>query len=82
MGIEFDPDTKICDYKLLSGNTCRCIKDFSEIADEEKKNVLSDALQMPNNGDFVFMVSNTGPLINTYSEFFDSSEKRLLSYKG
>lgn len=74
MGIEFDPDTKICDYKLLSGKTCRCIKDFSEIADEEKKNVLSDALQMPNNGDFVFMVANTGPLINTFGELFDSSE--------
>ena len=74
MGIEFDPDTKICDYKLLSGKTCRCIKDFSEIADEEKKNILSDAFQMPNNGDFVFMVANTGPLINTFGELFDSSE--------
>ena len=74
MGIEFDPDAKICDYKLLSGKTCRCIKDFSEIADEEKKNILSDAFQMPNNGDFVFMVANTGPLINTFGELFDSSE--------
>ncbi len=76
MGIEFDPDAKISDYKLPSGKTCRCIKDFSEIADEEKKNVLSDALNMPGNGDFVFMVANTGPLINTFGELFDSSEEK------
>ncbi len=76
MGIEFDPDTKISNYKLPSGKTCRCIKDFSEIADEEKKNVLSDSLNMPGNGDFVFMVANTGPLINTFGELFDSSEER------
>lgn len=76
MGIEFDSNAKISDYKLPTGKTCRCIKDFSEIADDEKKNILSDALNMPNNGDFVFMVANTGPLINTFGELFDSSEER------
>lgn len=74
MEIEFDSDAKISDYKLPSGKTCRCLKDFSEIADEERKIVLSYALQMPDNGDFVFMVANTGPLINTFGELFDSSE--------
>lgn len=76
MGSKFEPDDKISDYKLPSGKVCRCIKDFSEIADEEKKNVLSDALQMPDNGDFAFMVANTGPLINTFGQMFDSSEDR------
>ena len=76
MGIEFDSNAKISDYKLPTGKTCRCIKDFSEIADDEKKSILSDALNMPNNGEFVFMVANTGPLINTFGELFDSLEER------
>ena len=76
LGIAFVSDSKISDYQLPSGKTCRCIKDFSEIADEEKRQVLLDALEMPNNGDFVFMVANTGPLINTFGELFDSSEDR------
>ena len=74
MGIEFDSDSKISDYKLPSGKICRCIKDFSEIADEEKKEVLSEALEMTKNGDFVFMVANTGPLINTFGKLFGSKE--------
>lgn len=76
MGIEFNSDVKISDCTLPSGNICRCIKDFSEVSDEEKKNVLKEALQMPKNGDFVFMVANTGPLINTFGELFDSAEDK------
>lgn len=73
-GIHFQPSEKITDYKLPSGRLCRCIKDFSEIADEDKKTVLSEALSMPEDGDFVFMVANTGPLINTFGELFDGQE--------
>lgn len=71
--IKFDPNEKIYDYTLASGNTCRCIKDFSEIADEEKKDVLFHALEMTSNGNFVFMVANTGPLINTFGDLFEDS---------
>ena len=63
LGIKFDPEEKICDYILPSGKICRCIKDFSEISDKMKKSILSEALDMPLHGNFVFMVANTGPLI-------------------
>lgn len=75
MGITFDPDTKISNYVLPTGKICRCIKDFSEIADEDRKTVLEDAFKMPENGDFVFMVANTGPLINTFGELFSSANE-------
>lgn len=75
LDITFDPEMKICDYSLPSGRKCRCIKDFSEISDEEKKNVLIEAVNKPSGGDFVFMVANTGPLINTFGEMFDDGEE-------
>lgn len=76
LGIEFDPDIKIFDCTLTSGRKCRCIKDFSEISDKEKKEVLENALTMPQNGDFVFMVANTGPLINTFGLLFNDGNER------
>ena len=76
LGINFDPDVKIFDCTLPSGKSCRCIKDFSEISDEEKEKVLEEALNMPQKGDFVFMVANTGPLINTFGLLFDEGEER------
>lgn len=78
LNISFEPDKKICDYTLDNGKQCRCIKDFSEIADEEKVDVLKEAVSLPNKGKFVFMVANTGPLINTFGALFsnaDESEK-------
>lgn len=81
LGISFDPEIKICDYALPSKRTCRCVKDFSEIPDEKKKLVLQEAVTMPENGDFVFMVANTGPLINTFGKLFEekkTSEKAKL----
>ena len=76
LGIAFEPDVKICDYTLPSGRLCRCIKDFSEISDEEKISVLSEAMKMPMNGNYVFMVANTGPLINTFGNLFDEGDER------
>lgn len=73
LGIKFDPEEKICDYILPSGKICRCIKDFSEISDKMKKSILSEALDMPLHGNFVFMVANTGPLINTFGDLFEDS---------
>lgn len=72
--ISFDPDEKINDYLLPTGRTCRCIKDFSEFADDEKAEVLSEVLEIPLNNNFVFMVANTGPLINTFGELFNNSD--------
>jgi hypothetical protein len=75
-GITFEPEKKICDYNILNGKKCRCIKDFSEISDEEKTNVLKEALKLPEQGTFVFMVANTGPLINTFGNLFEDDIER------
>lgn len=75
LNISFEPDKKICDYSLVNGKQCRCIKDFSEIADEEKVEVLKEAVLLPNENKFVFMVANTGPLINTFGSLFSNPEE-------
>lgn len=72
-GVEFNAQEKISEILLPNGNTCRCIKDYSEISNQEKLKVLKECLEFPNNGGFVFMVSNTGPLINTFGELFDEN---------
>ena len=72
-GVEFNAEEKISEIILPKGNKCRCIKDYSEISNQEKLKVLKECLEFPNNGGFVFMVSNTGPLINTFGELFDEN---------
>ena len=73
--IEFNTNEKVSDITLPSGKKCRCIKDFSELSDEEKKSVLRECVCLPRQGQYVFMVSNTGPLINTFEELFDEPQK-------
>lgn len=75
LNISFEPDKKICDYTLDNGKQCRCIKDFSEIEDEEKVDVLKEAVSLPNRDKFVFMVANTGPLINTFGALFSDAQE-------
>lgn len=74
--ITFNTTEKISDVTLPTGKICRCIKDFSELADEEKIDVLRECVELPNQDKFVFMVANTGPLINTYGELFESDEDK------
>lgn len=71
LGLKFDASEKISDVELPSGKICRCIKDFSELADDQKKVVLKEVVSFPEQDKFVFMVANTGPLINTFGELFD-----------
>lgn len=73
-GIEFNTDEKISDITLPDGKICRCIKDYSELSDDEKKSVLKKCVELPGQGHFVFMVSNTGPLINNFEVLFDESK--------
>lgn len=75
LNISFEADKKICDYTLDNGKQCRCIKDFSEIADEEKADVLKEAVSLPNKNKYVFMVANTGPLINTFGALFSDPKE-------
>lgn len=76
LGLDFDVNEKISDISLPSGKVCRCIKDFSELADEEKTSILSDVMEFPKQDKFVFMVANTGPLINTFGELFDNDDEK------
>ena len=72
---EFNAYEKISHIILPSGKKCCCIKDFSELNDTEKLTVLKQCVEAVNNGEFVFMVSNTGPLINTFGDLFDVDER-------
>ena len=76
LGIGFDTNEEIIDVHLPNKKVCRCIKDFSELTDEKKLEVLEEIVDFPGQNKFVFMVANTGPLINTYGELFDSAEEK------
>jgi len=73
-GVEFNTDEKVSEIILPTGNKCMCIKDYSELSDEEKLSTLKECVNLPANGEYVFMVSNTGPLINTFGKLFDSDK--------
>ena len=74
-GIDFNVSEKISDITLPNGKVCRCIKDYSELNDEEKLRILQVSIDFPKEDKFVFMVSNTGPLINTFSKLFEEKDK-------
>ena len=73
--VEFEANEKISDILLPTGKICRCIKDYSELSDSEKKTALKECVQFPKEGKYVFMVSNTGPLINTFETLFEDIDK-------
>lgn len=75
LGITFDTQKNFFDVTLPTGKNCRCIKDFSEWKDDEKLQAMKDAVSRPAAGEFVFMISNTGPLINTYGNMFQEGER-------
>lgn len=77
-GIDFNTDEKISEIQLPTGSKCRCIKDYSELSDAEKLSTLEDCMTLPEKGEYVFMVSNTGPLINTFGELFSAEEKETV----
>lgn len=82
LGAVFDAKEKLSEVSLPSGAKCLCIKDFSELPEEESDNqanricVMRKAVKMVENGNYVFMVANTGPLINTFGELFDTDEEK------
>ena len=79
--IEFKTDVKISDITLPTGKVCRCIKDYSELSDSEKKTVLKECVKLPEEGMYVFMVSNTGPMINTFETLFDEADREAAKMK-
>ena len=73
-----DVTNLLSDQEVILDNNkhIRCIKDFSELSDVNKIETLNTVLQCPSQGRYVFMVSNTGPLINTFGRLFSDEEQR------
>ena len=65
----------VYEIEINEGKKCYCIKDFSELSDQSKKDTLSKIIDYPEQGKYVFMVANTGPLINTFGELFESNSR-------
>ena len=68
-------DTKMTDWEIALPNNkvCYCIKDFSELSDDKKVEIMRKLVTYPKQGKYVFMVANTGPLINTFGQIIDPS---------
>lgn len=73
LGIELDLHEQILEETLPSGAACRCVKDFSEQPDAKKAEIMRDTVDYPAQGKYVFMVANTGPLINTFGALFEDN---------
>ncbi|MGL4450099.1 MAG: hypothetical protein ACRCTZ_02770 [Sarcina sp.] len=69
---------KIQDEKLLNGKKITYVKDMSELSDESKLKLLEEALNIPKQKGNSILISNTGPLINTFVKLFakNDSDKR------
>lgn len=82
LNAKYDSKEKLSEITLPSGNICLCVKDFSEIPEVDSSNkmdrinVMRRAVEIPEMGNYVFMVANTGPLINTFGELFDSDKDK------
>lgn len=83
---EFNPKEKQSEIVLPNQKKCLCIKDFSELPEDCKHpdsrlNVLKKSIDMVKEGNFAFMVANTGPLINTFGELFDNDNNESEKFK-
>lgn len=76
LGKKFEIHSKVSDIELENGAVCKCIKDFSELSDDNKLKTMKEVVTYPESGKFVFMVANTGPLIHTFGELFDDKETK------
>lgn len=75
MGIDPKFDDAIWEEDIANEKKCYCIKDFSELSDEEKFSTFKNVVRYPEQGKFVFMVANTGPLINTFGKLFPDEDR-------
>lgn len=75
LGIEYDSKREVFDVELSSNKKCRCIKDFSEFNNAKKESIMRDSIAFSKEGHYVFMIANTGPLINTFGSIFEDEER-------
>ena len=81
-GKQLDPQMPRQNITVDNNKEICCIKDFSEFSDENKLKILTEVMEYPPTGKYVFMVANTGPLINTFGNLFtdsDDSEKAKMA---
>ncbi len=64
----------IADVIMPNGRVCRCIKDFSELEAKKRQQIFSEILALPQEGENAFLVTNTGPLISTFSSIMTPEE--------
>lgn len=75
LGADFDVDEKIQDVSFLNDKNCCCIRDSSELSEEQKVETLKEILKYPEQGKYVFMVANTGTLINVFNRIFSEADE-------
>lgn len=63
-------------YPLANGRECVFIKDFSEYNDESRTQLLRDKFVNCPRNTFVFMIANTGPLINSFEKIFSDNQEK------
>ena len=73
MNIVPDFDKQVLEITLSSGKQCCCIKDFSELSENKQLDTMKQVVEYHKEGKHVFMVANTGPLINTFGKLFDNN---------
>ena len=71
LNISFDGKSKFFYVDLPNEKKCLCIKDFSEFSLQEKINMVKQGIKLQKEGNYVFLIANTGPLINDFSRAFD-----------
>lgn len=76
LGCTFDSKEEMFEVTLSDNKKVMCIKDFSEFPDSEKESIMQKSKTLQDQGTYVFMVANTGPLINTFVKMFPE-EKRI-----
>lgn len=54
------------------------VKDMSELNEEKQKQMLKDFLKYPNRGISSLLISNTGPLLNTFDNILDKANAEIL----
>lgn len=64
------------EVEISSGKKLICIKDFSELSEETRTATLEKLTDSVNTGKYGFIVANTGPLINTFGNLFETEAEQ------
>lgn len=65
------------EVKYSDGKILEYVKDMSELSQEQQISLLKSSLQAPSDGKSSILISNTGPLLNTFRKAINTSEEEL-----